>query len=984
MRTELDVCSGSRTAANMKRLQLGMFWERPVRGVGEVLGRVKEIEGPVGLSRRAIALRIAVVSALTLLVALPAGAFGASTAEITTNGGSEPFVRVNGSADVDEITVTLAGGTYTVTDTTGVTAGPGCTQAGADVTCPAAGITWTVVNGGDGGDLLNGSSGRDRLNGGSGSDELNGNEGDDIINTGAGGIDLDPDSPTYCEFVPPFRCGDEIGLANYPSTAGFDLLSYADRVGRVEVDLTANANFARDSDGTADGIRGIEAVVGGFASDEIIGGLFGETLSGGPGNAPDVICGQLGKDTVDYSDKDQPVTVTLDGSLPTDPKIASSNYTEAQGSRRDCRPTIDAPTDPRHGQTCTVARPHPACPTDLHRDCVDNDGVAGENDCVGEDVERIMGSSFNDILIGNDPDPLYGQGPRVEPSGQNVLTGGGGDDLLDGGLGPDVYIGGGGNDVVSYEGRDDPIDASIDGAANDGSALDSYPEGSLTDEILGDVEDLIGGNAKDHLKGDDNANVLLGGPGDDTIQGHGGGDSLGGDEGNDTLEGGTGGDGLEGGADNDTLSGGTGRDSYDGGDGSDIADFSYATTPVSVTLDGGANDGEAGEGDLVHGNVEGAIGGLDDDILRGNDGPGTFIGNGGNDQFYGGLGADTFAGGAGNDTVGYSDHPGPVTVNLAIPFGDGMADENDNILGDVEHLGGSPFADVLAGDAKDNTINGGPGNDRLSGAEGDDLLGGGLGNDTLNGDLGADTLDGAEGNDTLNGTAGNDTLRGFTGVDVLDGGTGADSMSGGDGVDVVTYASRSADVRVDLFGDPNDGQQGENDQVRTDVESVTTGSGDDTINIVDGATGTATCGAGTDAVTADLDDEIGSGCESGGVSQSSLCVPNTRTVRMSGSGVVSLRLRCLTNAKGRVQLRSARSVKSGKGRARRITLGSKSFTGKRNQLLTVRVKVAKGARSVVKRKKRLRVQATVSARRDGSKAAMQNKRTTFTLRASGK
>jgi hypothetical protein len=82
-----------------------------------------------------------------------------------------------------------------------------------------------------------------------------------------------------------------------------------------------------------------------------------------------------------------------------------------------------------------------------------------------------------------------------------------------------------------------------------------------------------------------------------------------------------------------------------------------------------------------------------------------------------------------------------------------------------------------------------------------------------------------------------------------------------------------------------------------------------------------------------------------------------------------------------VQLRSAGRVKVGKGKARRITLGRKSFTGKKGKRLTVRVKVAKGARSVVKRKKRLRVQAIVSVRRDGSKSAMQRKPTTLTLRA---
>ena len=65
---------------------------------------------------------------------------------------------------------------------------------------------------------------------------------------------------------------------------------------------------------------------------------------------------------------------------------------------------------------------------------------------------------------------------------------------------------------------------------------------------------------------------------------------------------------------------------------------------------------------------------------------------------------------------------------------------------------------------------------------------------------------------------------------------------------------------------------------------------------------------------------------------------------MSSSGVVSLRLRCLSNAKGSVQLRSAGRVKTGKGKARRISLGRKSFAGKKGQRLNVRVKVAKGAR----------------------------------------
>jgi hypothetical protein len=188
---------------------------------------------------------------------------------------------------------------------------------------------------------------------------------------------------------------------------------------------------------------------------------------------------------------------------------------------------------------------------------------------------------------------------------------------------------------------------------------------------------------------------------------------------------------------------------------------------------------------------------------------------------------------------------------------------------------------------------------------------------------------------------------------------------------------------VDTLGDPDDGQRGENDQVRTDVESVRTGSGDDNIDIGDGATGTATCGGGTDEVIADAVDVIGQGCEAEGVRQSGICVPSSRTAPMSRSGVVSLRLNCAFNAKGSVRLRSAGRVKTGKGKGRLLNLGRKSFTGKLGRL-TVKVKVTGSARRVIRQKKRLRVQAILAVRRDAANAAMRRNRTKLTVRASGK
>ena len=85
-----------------------------------------------------------------------------------------------------------------------------------------------------------------------------------------------------------------------------------------------------------------------------------------------------------------------------------------------------------------------------------------------------------------------------------------------------------------------------------------------------------------------------------------------------------------------------------------------------------------------------------------------------------------------------------------------------------------------------------------------------------------------------------------------------------------------------------------------------------------------------------------------------------------------------------MQLRSAGRVKVGKGKARRLNLGKKSFTGKAGQLVTVRLKLSKSGRTAIKRKKRLRVEATMSVRRDGANAAKRTNKTKLTLTTSGK
>jgi Ca2+-binding RTX toxin-like protein len=213
------------------------------------------------------------------------------------------------------------------------------------------------------------------------------------------------------------------------------------------------------------------------------------------------------------------------------------------------------------------------------------------------------------------------------------------------------------------------------------------------------------------------------------------------------LFGEAGNDRLTGGGGDDFLDGGIGSDTVSGGAGHDTADYSTRTAPVSVSLNGTADDGEAGEGDNVGNDVEVLVGGSGDDQLAGNDGDNALLGNagndilgggGGNDQLdggagndmlAGGTGSDTLTGGDGNDTANYASAGSGVRVVLDGKPGDGSPGENDSV--DTENVSGSPFDDVLIGNAGINTLSGGGGNDRLLGGKSADVLDGGPGDDII-------------------------------------------------------------------------------------------------------------------------------------------------------------------------------------------------------------------------------------------------------------
>lgn len=171
------------------------------------------------------------------------------------------------------------------------------------------------------------------------------------------------------------------------------------------------------------------------------------------------------------------------------------------------------------------------------------------------------------------------------------------------------------------------------------------------------------------------------------------------------------------------------------------------------------------------------------------------IGGAGNDRLLPGPhGGEIISGDSGIDTVDYLGRGAGVLVSLDSSFDDGFVGENDGV--EAEHIVGTKFADELTGNSANNRI----------------------------WPLG--------GNDYVHGGAGNDTLHAMGSTD------GNDHFEGGSGfLDRIDYGARTNRVHVALDNIANDGTTtaGEADDIRTDVEVVSGGSGND---LLIGTTGT--------------------------------------------------------------------------------------------------------------------------------------------------
>ena len=173
-----------------------------------------------------------------------------------------------------------------------------------------------------------------------------------------------------------------------------------------------------------------------------------------------------------------------------------------------------------------------------------NGSKGSGGDALGDvltQVENLVGSDFNDILIGD--------------AAANTLQGGDGIDVLQGGAGADVLDGGASLDWAGYFDATGPLVIDLATPANSSAYF--------AEDTLISIE-IIGGasNFSNTFQGNAAPNIFIGGSENDTIAGGGGGDLLQGGGGNDTIMGEAGTDAVMGNKGDDILYGGTQADGF--------------------------------------------------------------------------------------------------------------------------------------------------------------------------------------------------------------------------------------------------------------------------------------------------------------------------------------------------------------------------------------------------------------------------------------
>ncbi|KIK82763.1 M10 family metallopeptidase, partial [Pseudomonas sp. W15Feb9B] len=377
----------------------------------------------------------------------------------------------------------------------------------------------------------------------------------------------------------------------------------------------------------------------------------------------------------------------------------------------------------------------------------------------------------------------------------------------------------GGNDTIDASSQADQVDINLNEGTYSKIGLPNVIGGSVFQSGLGiaygaKIENAIGSNYNDILRGNSLDNVLNGGTGVDWMYGGAGNDTYYVDNRDDRV--------------------------YETGTSASEIDSVFATTSYSL---------------YGYENVENLTLQTNANINGyGNDSNNVITGNAGNNILDGYGGADTLIGGAGNDTyvVDNLDDVILETSTVASEIDTVRASVSWTLGANLENLELAGSGNINAvGNSQNNVLTGNESNNVLDGQGGLDTMIGGAGNDAYiidqvgelelakeNANQGSDTLilnygvqvntlidlnsstlnnfenvtiNGAGAFDVLGNSQDNylvgnsfaNTLQGGAGNDMLDGGAGADTLIGGTGND--TYVINSLeDTLIELANEGND------------------------------------------------------------------------------------------------------------------------------------------------------------------------------------
>ncbi len=557
--------------------------------------------------------------------------------------------------------------------------------------------------------------------------------------------------------------GDDILVGNaeiniLDGGTGNNTLSYYRSYESVLIDLSTL--FVDGGHGIGDIISNFSNIRGSNFNDVILGDNQDNIIEGGAGI--DVLDGAAGSNTVSYENAFTSVIVDLANSTSSEGDFLF-NFNHILGSRYDDTLIGNAEDNNINGgdgdDILIGGLGIDILDGGTGLDIVDYgsnldaifvdllNGINSEGD-IYFSIEGIIGSEFDDILIGDD--------------NENFFIGLGGVNLIDGQ---------GGRDVVSYLNANNPV------------VIDLLLDFNSEDDDLINIEGIIGSRFDDILIGDEKDNIFYGYIGQDFIDGgdgidtvsyrysgfvavnlltniHSAGNAIGdvlinienieGSNFSDTLIGDNFDNEIYGLDGADILAGLAGADLLDGGDSfQDIADYRDSDDGIDISLQDNLAFGGHANGDVLL-NIEGLYGSDFSDRLIGTNGNNFLFGGsgddfidglGGDDIIFSGLGNDEITFGGGYDSLNYIFSNAGVNVNFNTYFFDGGDATGDFYNDSPELIYGSNFADVIIADYKHNTLFGNEGDDLIFGGEGNDLISGGEGYDTLIGGNGSDTLD---------------------------------------------------------------------------------------------------------------------------------------------------------------------------------------------------------------------------------------------------